>query len=405
MNLLKYGLTIEDINNVEIKLGKQKKFLEEFKLDLGEGTFNLLDNSMHANINPKKYFAEVNNRVNSLFEYSKMLGLYPVFLTMTLPPEYHPNSKTFKKYTVRESIRELSYRWKKFIDRKIFKHIKKTINHNMIYLRVIEPHKDGCPHCHALIFIPKNFIIPVKKAFIASFSADASRNAHKDAFKYVWSGQEGGAIAYILKYINKTFKHALEDRMTLEAYYYAFHSIRRFTTSQTLLPLYIHRKIRHDEKFRDFIWTTLKYKDGTIYSIYDKKVFLYRYMCEYDGLQESVLYSRSPELDRLFKKASYAVPTTIKRYKSITAPVLINDKLSNYVFEHNRFRITKKPFEKYSNWDLLEYYNNLDVDTCDFNHLIHIRNLCVGRGLVDSEPILKDQIYGFEDYKSLCKYA
>lgn len=414
MSSLKYNLCSAYLQIVDNKLAKQKKFLQEFVIDIFDEPFNLLDSSMSANVNPKKYFAEVNNRVNSLFKYADMLNLYPVFLTVTCPPRFHLNSNSYDGSSVKESVKYLSTRWASFLRLKIFKNIKNAVNHNMIYIRVLEPHKDGTPHCHVLMFIPKNFILPVKKVFKRHFSSDgATRNANNEAFKYTWSGHAGGAIAYILKYINKTFKHALEDKMTLEAYYYAFHSIRRFTTSQTLLPLYVHRRIKQHEKFRDFIWTTLKYKDGTIYHIFDKKVFLYRYMTEDDGLQEDVLYSRSPDLDQLFPKKKVHVPSRIKKYSAISSstklkdsstPVFMNDKISDYVFNYGRAFIPTKPFEEYSNFVLLEYYNNLDIDHCDINHLIHIRNICVSRDLVCSDPILKDQLFGFNDYKNLITF-
>lgn len=412
MSALKYNLSLSDLENVDNKIIKQKKFLSEFVIDIFENDFNLLDSSMGANINPKKYFAEVNNRVNSFFKYAQMLDLYPVFLTQTAPPQFHSNSKKYDGSTVRDSVRYLSSRWASFLRLKIFKNIKKSINHNMIYIRVIEPHKDGTPHAHVLIFIPKNFILPVKKVFKRHFAVDGASKLAQD-YRYTWSGNAGGAVAYIMKYINKTFKHALEDKMTLEAYYYALHSIRRFTTSQTLLPLYVYRKIKHNEKFRDFIWTTLKYKDGTIYPIYNKKIFLYRYLTEDDGLCEDVIYSRSPDLDALFPKANNHVPTRVKHYSKFSAttklrdsstPIFLNGALSEYVFNYGRAFVPKKSFEDYTDWDLLEYFNSLDVDLCDINHFIHIRNICVARELIDSCPTLTAQIYGFDDYKALITF-
>lgn len=412
MSALKYNLSLEDLQIVDKKIENQKKFLSEFVIDVFENDFNLLDSSMSANINPKKYFAEVNNRVNSLFKYANMLDLYPVFLTQTCPPQFHSNSKSYDGSSVKASVAYLSKRWASFLRLKIFKNIKRSINHNMIYIRVLEPHKDGTPHSHILIFIPKNFILPLKKVFKRHFSVDGASKLAQD-YKYTWSGNAGGAVAYIMKYINKTFKHALDDKMTLEAYYYAFYSIRRFTTSQTLLPLYVHRKIKHNEKFRDFIWSTLKYKDGTIYHIFNKKVFLYRYLTEDDGLCEDVIYSRSPDLDVLFPKPSSSVPKFIKKYavhssstllKDSSIPVFLNDALTDYVFNYGRAFIPKKPFHAYSNWELLEYFNSLDVETCDLNHFIHIRNMCVARDLIDSCPTLTAQIFGFDDYKALVTF-
>lgn len=387
MSALKYNLTLSDIQTVDKKIEYQKKFLEEFVLDCFDKDFNLLDSSMSANINPKKYFAEVNNRVNSLFKYAQMLDLYPVFLTQTCPPQFHINSKKYDGSSVRDSVRYLSSRWASFLRLKIFKNIKKAINHNMIYIRVIEPHKDGTPHAHVLIFIPKNFILPLKKVFKRHFSVDGASKLAQD-YRYTWSGHSGGAVAYIMKYINKTFKHALEDKMTLEAYYYAFHSIRRFTTSQTLLPLYVHRKIKHDPKFQDLIWTTIKYKDLTIYPIFNKKIFLYRYITEEDGYCEDVIYSRSPDLDNLFPKKHYQPlqPYFIRR-NTHNVPIIINEKLSEYVFNYGRAFVPKKAYKDYSDCDLLNYFFHLNYNECDMNHYIYIHNLCIERDLIDNAPI------------------
>lgn len=399
----KYGLTLNDIENVNNKLEKQTTFLKNFILNLGDGDFNLLDNCMSANINPKKYFAEVNNRVNSLFKYANMMELKPVFLTITCPSEYHPSSKNYDpNISVKDSVRYLSEKWASFLRLKVFTHIKKAINHNMIFIRVIEPHKDGCPHCHVMIFIPKNYVHKVRITFKRHFTADGA-STYAQNFRYTWHNESGGAVAYILKYINKTFKHALNDQMTLEAYYYANYSIRRFTTSQTLLPLYVHRKIKHEPKFRDFIYTTLKYRDGTIYPLFDKTIFFYRYYDE-DGYQESILYSRSPILDQLFKKSSVHVPEKVHTFKKRSpAPVVINDQLSNYVFNHNKFYAVKKPYYKYSDHDLLVYFNSLDIDSCDLNHFCYIRNLLVSRGVIEDDYLV-DQLYTASDYQRLFEF-
>lgn len=384
---LKYNLTHDDLKSVDLKLEKQKKFLSDFVIDIFDKDFNLLDSSMGANINPTKYFAEVNNRVNSLFKYAKMLDLYPVFLTQTLPPKYHFNAPKYDGSSVKDGVRSLSARWASFLRLKIFKNIKKSINHNMIYIRVLEPHKDGTPHAHVLMFIPKNYILKVKQVFKRHFSVDGASKYAQD-FKYTWSGNSGGAVAYIMKYLNKTFKHALEDKMTIEAYYYAFYSIRRFTTSQTLLPLYVYRKIKYDERFRDMIWTTAKFKDCTLYPIYDKKIFLYRYITEDDGLCEDVIYCRNPDLDTLFKKSSYAhTPKSIIHHPKTRAPVpvFINENLSNYVYQNNQFKQVKKPYYKYSDFELLQYFFDIDLDTVDNNHYRYIKNLLVGRDLIDED--------------------
>lgn len=410
MSSLKYGLTQNDLNNIDNKLSKQKDFLKDYIFDFGDGeSFNLLDKSMSANINPKKYFAEVNNRVNSLFEYAKILGLFPVFLTITLPDRFHPSSKNYDdSLTVRDGVSYLSESWARFRALKIFKQIKKTSGHNMIYIRVLEPHKSGVPHCHVLLFAPKQFIInrtknnSLKFIFKRHFVSDGA-STYAQNFKYTWHNEAGGAVAYIMKYLNKTFKNALEDKMTLESYYYAHNRIIRFTSSKTLCPLYIHRKIKHDVRFRNFLTVSHYYRLGLIYHQFDKKFIFFRSLDEIDD--EIILYAKNANIDLLFKKSVVHIPKSIVSKKSFSpAPVYFDGLQSDLIFKNNRFYTPIKSFDSYSDRNLLEYYYNLDIDLCDFNHYVNIRNMCVSRRLIESDPILTDQIYRSDDYKKLVSF-
>lgn len=404
MEHFKYGLTLHDIEIVDKKISKQINFLKEFILDFGDGApISLLDSSMSANINPKKYFAEVNNRVNSLFEYSKQLGLYPVFLTITLPDRFHPSSKNYdSSLSVRDGVRHLSDSWRSFRNLKVFSQIKKKTGHNPIYLKVIEPHKSGVPHVHVMLFLPKNFILSMKQIFKRHFSRDGASKYAQD-FKYTWSNTSGGAVAYLLKYINKTFKNALEDKMTMEAYYFARHRIIRFTCSRVLVPLYIHRKIKHDPRFRDFLTCTDYYHSGVLYSAFNKKFVLF---IDDPNEADQAIYAKNPMIDDLFKKSKTWVPDRIVKHREDTrVPIFIDGKKSSYVFQHKRIYEPVTAIYDYSDWNLLEYYRSLDPDLCDFNHFINVRNLCVSRGLIDSDPLLTQQLFGFDDYKNLCSFS
>lgn len=392
MSKLLYGLNSDILSDIDLKLSKQKDFLKNFVFDFGDGEpFNLLNKTMSANINPKMYFAEVNNRVNSLFDYAKSLGLYPVFLTITLPDRFHPSSKNYDlSLTVGDGVEYLSYSWAKFRALKIFSRIKKSTGHNMIYIRVLEPHKSGVPHCHVMLFVPRQFIVnrdkknSLKYIFKRHFASDGA-SSYAQNFKYTWSNDSGGAVAYILKYLNKTFKNALQDKMTLEAYYYAHHSIIRFTCSKTLVPLYIHRKIKHDERFRNFLIVTRAYKLGLIYHQFDKKFIFYR--CLDEDNDEEILFSKNAMIDDLFKKSNQQNPTRITAYsqRPISAPVYFDGIKSDLVFAWGRVYKPTKPFHKYSYMDLLQYWNNLDYSTSDMNHFYYIRDLCIDRGLIDGE--------------------
>ena len=101
-------------------------------------------------------------RISAL--YSKMKGvdslatkrgLMPTFITMTLPPKFHPNPGHGLPYggagmmdapTPQETDAALASLWRRLRARASKSKI------NLIGPRVTEPHKDGCPHLHALLY-------------------------------------------------------------------------------------------------------------------------------------------------------------------------------------------------------------------------------------------------------------
>jgi hypothetical protein len=68
-----YGITDSMKNDVENKLFRQKLFAEFLSNNMkftDIGKFDLANSLYSANINPVKYFSEVNNIVNSLYTSS-----------------------------------------------------------------------------------------------------------------------------------------------------------------------------------------------------------------------------------------------------------------------------------------------------------------------------------------------
>jgi hypothetical protein len=249
---MKYGMTEELKHYVDTKLARQKEYLERFFCPFtGE---SLLSKSLSANVNPKRYFAELNNRVNAFMQYCKENFLSPVFMTVTLPSEYHPEKSVGRYHkrvsnpkwngkSPREAMIDLSDMWRGFLDLRLLKRIKKV--GGRVYMKTVEPHGSGVPHLHVMMWIPKPFIIPLQKLFKKYFSG-------RTTFKYKFDGDEGGAVAYIMKYLNKTFKHAQTDEMTDEAYWCAYYGIRRFTTSRTLPALKYFRRCNYDDRYKSY---------------------------------------------------------------------------------------------------------------------------------------------------------
>ncbi|MFK5951318.1 MAG: replication endonuclease, partial [Methylococcales bacterium] len=66
--------------------------------------------------------------------------------TLTAPSKYHPSSHKWNGSTPRETQQYLSKVWARF------RAYAKRNNFNIYGFRVAEPHKDGCPHWHMLVF-------------------------------------------------------------------------------------------------------------------------------------------------------------------------------------------------------------------------------------------------------------
>ncbi|MDY0015100.1 MAG: replication endonuclease [Bacteroidales bacterium] len=303
-----YGITDEDIEYIDSKIQRQIDFLKNFNLDLGDKTINMLDNTYSANLNPKKYFAEINNRVNSMFDYARDHGLKPVFITLTVPSKYHRSNASHN-----ETAKILTKVWNKFTNLQIFQKMKKELNHGLVYFRVYEPHKSGVPHMHAMLFLPSSYILPVKKKFKEYFSSDRlGTNRKAMDFKYTWYKEKGGAVAYIMKYITKTFKDEQSQQIEHAVYWYIKHKIRRFLSSRTLAPLTVYRKVRYyfKDKFQqDFKKVSNMWKNGTIQRFFNGDVITYMYLDPDSGeVEEKIVYMKNPN----FSQKSTYTPLPIK---------------------------------------------------------------------------------------------
>jgi hypothetical protein len=219
-----FGLTKEDKNNVLKKIEKQKDFLYSHYIEVGGEKVQLASFFKNTFINADRYIAELQHRVWSLVEYAQNRDLVNVFLTLTLPSEYHPtrtlrNGKIVKnpKYAHQDKIlydietkeKALSYnqlifkyyktlgctKWtgkineisldpKDYIPAKgskklteMFETIRKDRSwqdldkDDRIYFRVTEPHKSGTPHLHISLWIPKDNVARFVQAVHRFFPA------------------------------------------------------------------------------------------------------------------------------------------------------------------------------------------------------------------------------------------
>lgn len=404
-----YGITQYDIKRIDEKIDYQKRYLANFAMDFVGDGMNLLDNTYSANLNPKKYFAEINNRVNTMFTNAKEKGLKPVFVTLTAPSKYHKKHKDGRlAINPNETAKALTQVWNKFTNLQVFQKMKKELGHGLVYFRVYEPHRSSVPHLHAMIFIPVNYILEVKRKYKEYFSS-SSWGANKKAidFKYTWYKQNGGAIGYIMKYITKTFRDEENAKTQHAVYWYIKHKIRRFLSSRTLAPLSIYRKVRYffKDKYKDDFQTiTNKLQHGVIKKSFDDTMISYIfYNHDIGEVDEVILWGKNTELlieqkakqdlekirtekqkqeIRDIKKARLENKNSFAR--DVTIFVSNGDK---YIYNTTTYKFTKAVVipSRLNDYELYSYFmklDDMDISQLDIKHYLVTKNEMVRRGLL-----------------------
>lgn len=248
-----YGLSKNDLECTQEKLKKQKQFLDySFIYDrIMRTKIPLSDIVISANLAPQRYYAEIQNRVNTLTTIAKERALIPIFMTITLPSEYHPQKQIkygknkgklvdnpkYNGTTPKESVKILTKMFTKLRhDRSLKDGLTKD---NRLYFRVNEPTKSGTPHTHILMFVPHDRVDRIVKAFRRLFNEDA--NDIQTNIK--------NATSYVMKYINKTLPLSKADKLSEKDTYlnawYSKNRIIRFHSSRTLAPLNIYRLLHN----------------------------------------------------------------------------------------------------------------------------------------------------------------
>jgi hypothetical protein len=425
-----YHLTKEDKKEVNKKIDKQKSYLKSHVLSFHgtDESKSLLDLSYGANINPDIYFSEMNNRVNSLLQYSKDINFNEaIFITLTAKSEHKPlksislGSNRFKMIdnpkfngnpdNVREAREYLSDSWSNYTKNRVFQDIKDKYGLRYVYMKTYEPTLDGVPHAHILLFVPKEFKERVIKACSTAFKH--SRHDIKTNF----DDGAGGVAAYIMKYILKSFKNSKTNTFDDVGYWYAKHKILRFTTSRTLLPLKIYRLIKGNTRCRNYLEMTKKYNEGMLYFEKQQKDFydfrptselksvdffikdIYLIDDDYRTYKHNNVYSKSEDYEIEIYTPSEHVK--MKWVKPPDKPIPIYNEQSEKIgyFHDSKIKLfstTKSPHEL-DDMQLYRYFHSLDIEEVNLQHFGYVKNCMIDRGLLDDK---KSNLNDYIDYAS-----
>lgn len=191
------------------QMKKNFNFLKEMiveNLDDPDEQIELLSMYQKSSANPSIRRLEMMTRLRGIEEWAEEAGHQALFLTLTAPSSFHAQhsqggqNKKWSGASPRQTHAYLNTVWKQY--RALL--AKRKIP--FYGMRVAEPHHDGTPHWHLLVYVKKEYIDEVSELFRKkALEVDGDeRGAAKHRCKIELCDREkGSATAYIAKYIAK----------------------------------------------------------------------------------------------------------------------------------------------------------------------------------------------------------
>jgi len=184
---------------------------------------DLISKVMGSISNPEIRRMELMNTIAGIERYAASVGDVGIFITLTTPSKYHPTrqvgkgeSKTVQlnhgwnetAFTPKDGQRYLCRIWS------LMRTAFKDNDLNVYGMRVVEPHHDGTPHWHMMLFCKPGQREAINE--IMRRYALKEDGHEKGALQQRFESRhlnKGGAAGYIAKYIAKNIDgYALEDQ-------------------------------------------------------------------------------------------------------------------------------------------------------------------------------------------------
>lgn len=201
----------------------------------------------------------LNKRMNDAIYYNAVstfmsnsynsLDFVPIFVTFTLPTEYHKfkqvtdkitsrkkfvSNPMYKNYTINEGYQVLSNAFRDLTHE--FYISRRRIN--VKYFRVVEPHKDFTPHLHALLYVPSYYF----DEFEIHFKNILNSNDLGVQFDYTVLDSALSATSYIMKYVKKSLSPSSSGDLFVIDGWASSNKIRMVSYSRTPVPRYVFDK-------------------------------------------------------------------------------------------------------------------------------------------------------------------
>jgi hypothetical protein len=430
-----FGLNKNDLNNIQKKIDNQSNYLDTnyFITDSGQ-VKTLKDVSFSAN-HSERYYAQLSNKIDTMTNTAISQGLHSCFLTMTLDGYFRdllkgdytrfndlsdeymkialqsvPNSEALGEVrqkiearltlTIKDLYNILNHQTKRYLQSYAFKKLKKAKLEYM-YIRTAEPHKDGVPHFHMMLYIPYSYIEQFKKDFIKSYPAPRNR-AKIVGSQELQSFQIDikDTTAYVMKYILKSFMDVKKQKDIdyIQAWYIK-HRIMRCVTSRALIPQWIYQKAYAFESDWFHLTDLIKNPDNQcewshednyfyLYDGYTGREIVYQY-----GQLEIVYEGRvikkmgKPKEKNIKVKVYDKTPTKWEKKEKIV-PVFENNNIVGHFTKQGYKQLIKQPYQM-NHLELYNYYLSIDIETIDLKRYMYTKNLMIDRGLLNEakQPI------------------
>lgn len=211
------------INEFNEQKRRNRKYLERMAIENEEtGEQIPLDLQVYKSIaNPAIRRVELMNRMRGFEDIADEFGYCGAFITLTAPSKYH--SVYSKGGFVENWIGNTPQNTQTYLC-KVWSCIRAKLSREEIKIfgfRVAEPHHDGTPHWHILVFMrPEDVSKAFKIMWIYAMDEDGhEKGAAKNRFEFKMIEKEkGSATGYIAKYISKNIDgYALDEAVDNES--------------------------------------------------------------------------------------------------------------------------------------------------------------------------------------------
>ncbi|WP_419678435.1 replication endonuclease [Aliarcobacter lanthieri] len=264
---------------------KQKSYLKSLKV-FNKTKNEFLDLDYDFERKYKEYSRITQQRISTIEQMARDKEYVSLFITLTLPSNYHPfksiSYKGERLYTKRndefafDSVNEAiksGYQFLNEIYKTFYKRVKNFTRQELFYVKTIEAHTTLIPHLHCLLFFPIEHYDAIKGVY--NRVIDYYKLKRADMEEVFIKENINCTSRYILKYIVKTLNDGSDyfEARVLDGWKRA-NKIRLLSNSQIPLNLEIYKKIYYSisniQKNR--IFSKKNYKLFNVKEIIDEKV-------------------------------------------------------------------------------------------------------------------------------------